>query len=148
MRCLLAVAGILAVLGFPPASLGDWPPVVDAKIAQAKRAVKAIDMAAIKRAVDTDERVLIVDVREPDEYAAGHIPRAVNIPRGVLEFRIWKYVGYPDRTNTAARIYLYCRSGARCALAARTLGELGFTNVYAAVGMKFDDWVAAGYPVE
>ncbi len=51
-------------------------------------------MALFKAVVDEDEG-LVIDVREPREYAMGHVPGAVNIPRGVLEFNIWKTMGYP-----------------------------------------------------
>ncbi|MCG6870442.1 MAG: rhodanese-like domain-containing protein [Gammaproteobacteria bacterium] len=39
------------------------------------------------------------DVREPREYAAAHIPGAINVPRGIIEFAIWRYVGFPEATN-------------------------------------------------
>ena len=90
---------------------------------------------------------MIIDVREPGEYAAGYIPGAINIPRGVIEFKIWPYVGFPEKTNTGKKLILYCKSSGRCSLATKTLQDLGFTNVIA-VDMKFADWIKAGYPLE
>jgi len=68
------------------------------------------------------------------------------VPRGLIEFRIWKELGFPAAVDMNQRLTLYCATGGRCALATRTLGELGFTNVVSA-DMKFEDWVKAGNPV-
>lgn len=86
-----------------------------------------------------DGRVLI-DVREPGEFEQGHIDGAVNQPRGLLEFVITRHpalaeiaANQPDQlANT--EIVLYCRSGARSALAAQSLQKLGFTNVHSLAG--------------
>jgi rhodanese-related sulfurtransferase len=93
----------------------------------------------------------VVDVREPEEFAEGHIPGAVNIPRGLLEFEV---DGHPAvRYETAAAlahrerpVILYCLSGGRSALAAEALLRLGFVNP-----MSLDHgilgWEDAGHPV-
>ena len=86
-------------------------------------------------------------VRNENEFEDGFVPGAVNVPRGLIEFRIWKLAGFPDKTDMAKKMTLYCASGGRCALATKTLMELGFTNV-TSVDMMFADWVKAGYPVE
>jgi rhodanese-related sulfurtransferase len=86
-------------------------------------------------------------VRESNEYSEGHVNGAINIPRGVVEFKIWKVVGYPEHTDTAKTIYLYCKTGGRAALATQSLQELGFTNL-TAVKMQMADWEKAGYPTE
>jgi rhodanese-related sulfurtransferase len=70
----------------------------------------------------------------------------VNVPRGLLELRIWPYVGFPDKTDMNRQLTLYCGSGARCVLGAKSLQDLGFTNVTAA-DMRIDDWAKAGYPL-
>ena len=66
---------------------------------------------------------------------------------GIIEFRIWPHVGFPDRVDWSREIYLYCKTGGRCALAAVALTRLGFTKVKS-VDMRLDDWVAAGYAIE
>jgi rhodanese-related sulfurtransferase len=122
------------------------PPSVGQLIAATKKQVKTIDMATFKAAYDKQGLGLIVDVREPAEYADGFIPEAVNVPRGLLELRIWPYVGFPDKTDMNRQLTLYCGSGARCVLGAKSLQDLGFTNVTAA-DMRIDDWAKAGYPL-
>jgi rhodanese-related sulfurtransferase len=74
------------------------------------------------------------------------VPGAVNVPRGLIEFRIWKLVGFPDKVDLNKQMTLYCLTGGRCALATKSLQDLGFTNV-TSVDMMFEDWVKAGYPV-
>jgi|JI10StandDraft_1071094.scaffolds.fasta_scaffold430915_1 phage shock protein E len=84
---------------------------------------------------------LILDVRSPEEYAAGHIKNALNIPHDRIAERIsqiQKYAGVP--------VMLYCKSGRRAALAAEALSAAGFANLNHLTG-DMDGWVAAGYPV-
>jgi rhodanese-related sulfurtransferase len=124
----------------------NYPPSVSQLVAAARKQVRTIDMATFKSAFDKSDPGLIVDVREPEEYAGGYVPGAVNVPRGVIELRIWPYVGFPRDTDLSRKITLYCGSGVRCILAARSLQDLGFSNV-TAVDMKIDDWARAGYPL-
>jgi len=144
----LMAALLLAVGSFSAdwAAAQDYPASVKDLIARTKTQVKTIDMAAFKSALEKREAGLVVDVREPDEYRDGHIPGAINIPRGVIELSIWPQVGFPDATDTNRRITLYCGSGVRCVLAAKSLQDLGFTNVVA-VDMRIADWAKAGYPL-
>ena len=87
--------------------------------------------------------VAIVDVRETEEYATGHLPGAKHVPRGYLESRIEGIV--PDR---AQRVILYCASGNRSALAARTLSQdLGYEQVESMTG-GITLWKDRGYKVE
>jgi rhodanese-related sulfurtransferase len=125
-----------------------YPPEVGQLVASAKKSIKSIDMAALKTVMDQGEEMTVLDVREPNEYEAGHIPGAINIPRGVLEFKVWKMVaGFPENTDTSKKIYIHCKSGGRAALATKSLQDLGFTNVVL-VDMKIAEWIKAGYPVE
>jgi len=82
---------------------------------------------------------VMLDVRERDEYEQGFIPGAVHIPRGNLETRIEANV--PDRSTP---IVVYCASGSRSAYAAKTLGELGYTDVVSLAG-GFSGWKQNGY---
>jgi rhodanese-related sulfurtransferase len=144
----LAAAALAAILLVLPAfaAAQNYPPAVGQLVANTKKQIKTINMAEFKSALDKKELGTIVDVREPGEYADGHIAGAVNVPRGLLEFTIWEHVGYPDKTDMNKRLTLYCKTGGRCALATKTLGELGFTNVVSA-DMKIEDWSKAGYPL-
>jgi rhodanese-related sulfurtransferase len=124
-----------------------YPPSINQLVAKTKSEIKTIKMPEFKAGFDKNDLGLIVDVRNENEFEDGFIPGAVNVPRGLIEFRIWKLAGFPDKTDMAKKMTLYCASGGRCALATKTLMELGFTNVTSA-DMMFADWVKAGYPVE
>ena len=145
----LIILLLLLGLGQPDIvwSAKKYPDSVLQLVAETKQAIATIDMKTFKDVVDRKNYDMIIDVREPDEYAVGHVPGAVNIPRGVIEFRIWRYVGFPDSTDTSKRIFLYCMSGSRCSLATHSLKKLGFTGVVA-VDMKFKNWEKAGYPTD
>ncbi len=121
---------------------GKYPQALIDAVAAAKKATPVVTLEQFKTAID-DPTIWIVDVREPDEFAAGHVRSAINIPRGVIEFKIWKKVGYPDKTNMDQKMYLYCKVGGRCALAAKALRDLGFTEVYR-TELKIKEWIEAG----
>ena len=102
-------------------------------------------MEEYRKVVENPGGTLIVDVREPQEYAAGHVPGAINIPRGVIEFKIWNQVGYPATTQMDQPIVLQCQNGNRTSLTAQSLADLGFTHINAVV-MSLDDWQKSGHP--
>ena len=134
---------LLVVLTLPVAVFaGKHPQVEIDAVASAKKATPVVTLEQFKAAID-DPAILIVDVREPGEYAAGHVRNAINIPLGVIEFKIWKTVGYPDKTNMEQKMYLYCKAGSRCALAAKALRDLGFTEAYR-TDLKVKQWVESG----
>lgn len=110
-------------------------------VAQAKQHIAEIDIDAAQNTLETS---LILDVREPAEYAAGHLPGAFNIPRGVLEFKIGSHPDFQDKQD--AHIIVYCQSGGRSALAAEVLGKIGFNNVVSMAG-GFKAWADNGNEV-
>ena len=115
---------------------------VGAMVSRARETTGQVSIEVLKQAIDNGEDVIVLDVREPNEYAAAHIPGSINIPRGLLEFSIWSLI--PDKNE---KILVYCKTGARAALAAKTLSELGYVHAKAvATGGKA--WVLAGYPVQ
>ncbi|MGW8247618.1 MAG: rhodanese-like domain-containing protein [Acidiferrobacterales bacterium] len=130
----------------PAIAQAPQPKVVTDMVARAKAQLTIIDMKAFKQVLDREKKPAVIDVREHNEFAAGHVPGAISLPRGVIEFNIWPYVGYPEKTDMNKRFYLYCKTGSRVALAAKSLQDLGFTNLVV-VDMQFADWEAAGYPV-
>jgi len=97
-----------------------------------------IDPPVLETALRGAARPALIDVREPDEHAQGMIPGTIHIPRGFLELRIERNV--PDRSTP---VVIYCASGTRSVLAARSLGELGYTNVASLAG-GFTGWKRAG----
>jgi rhodanese-related sulfurtransferase len=134
---------LIVVFTLSPVSIaGMYPQVLVDYVVAAKKATSVVGLDQFKAAID-DPAILIVDVREPGEYAAGHVRNAINIPRGVIEFKIWKSVGYPDKTNMDQKMYLYCKSGSRCALAAKALRDLGFTEAYR-TELKVKEWAESG----
>lgn len=144
MFASMLVAASLLMPGYALAQ--NYPDSVKQLVSAAKKQVPTINLEQFKAGFDKNELGLIVDVRNPDEFAEGHIPGAVNVSRGLLEFTIWNYVGFPDKTDMNKKMTLYCKSGGRCALATKSLRDLGFTNVSSA-DMTFESWVKAGYPV-
>jgi rhodanese-related sulfurtransferase len=140
---------LLALVFLSPAgpSYGQaYPQSVSDLIASAKAGIRSIDMQAFKAGFDEKKLGLIVDVREPGEYAQGHVPGAINIPRGLIELKIWPYLGFPEKLDVHKRITLYCGSGTRAALAAKSLHDLGLSDVVAA-DMSIEAWSRAGYPL-
>jgi rhodanese-related sulfurtransferase len=138
---LLGIAVLLPGL----AVAQNYPPSVKELVATTKKQIKTMDMAAFKAALDKKSAGLIVDVRSRANHRWVR-PGAINVPRGLIEFTIWEHVGVPDKTDMNKQISLYCKTGGRCALAAKSLKDLGLTNV-TAVDMVFENWVKAGYPV-
>lgn len=109
-------------------------------MAEVRRSIKETSLEELKRRLEAGERFHLVDVREGEEYRAGYIPGAVSVPRGHLESRIESVV--PDKHS---KVVLYCAGGTRSALAARTLAELGYTDVES-VNPGFVRWKERGYP--
>jgi rhodanese-related sulfurtransferase len=108
-------------------------------VADAKKNITEIsptDAAAKAKSSDT----VIVDVRDKDEFDELHIPDAVNISRGLLEYEVEEK--YPDRNTT---IICHCGGGGRSALAAESLQKMGYKNVRSMAG-GFRAWKAAGLP--
>ena len=110
-------------------------------VQEAKADVQCTEAADLKSRLDAGENVLIIDVREPDEWKQGTLPGAQRVPRGVLEPQVDAQV---PRDTT---VVLYCAGGGRSALAAKSLKEMGFEKVENLEG-GFGGWQAAGYPVE
>lgn len=106
-------------------------------VAAAKRRISEIEPADLERSLD---QVILVDVRETDEYEQGAIPGSVLAPRGRLESMVATLIPTADH-----EVVLYCAGGARSALAAETLQQMGYTRVHSLVG-GFDRWKSDGLP--
>ncbi|HEY1778118.1 MAG TPA: molybdopterin-synthase adenylyltransferase MoeB [Solirubrobacteraceae bacterium] len=110
-------------------------------IRQVKAGIREVDPSAVHELLGNG--VAIVDVRETEEFATGHLPGAKHVPRGYLETRIEGVV--PNRSQ---RVVLYCASGNRSALAAKTLvDDLGYETVESMTG-GITLWKDRGYAVE
>jgi rhodanese-related sulfurtransferase len=86
---------------------------------------------------------VLIDVREADEFAAGHLQGAVHIPRGLLEFKL---SAMPALQARDLNVVLYCKTSGRAALSAVAMQSMGYLNVTSLAG-GYDAWVAAGKPV-
>jgi len=105
---------------------------------QVKSEIAEVDAAGARALLAAGDAPLLVDVRERDEWAEGHIPGAVHVPRGHLESRIEQVA--PDRKR---QLLLYCAGGSRSAFATKTLEGLGYENVVNLEG-GFTDWKRNG----
>ena len=155
MVLMLAVASVAIAVAplalsnfFTPVNAAmnkDWPDSIDQHVMQIRKSVKTADMDGYLAAVKSPNGALLVDVREEGEFKAGNAQGTINIPRGLLEFRIWKHLGYPSKVDMRRKIYVQCQTGARATLAAKQLQDAGFTNVIAVI-MNFDEWQKKGHP--
>ncbi len=106
-------------------------------LASAKTQITEIDTARAESAI-AEPGTVVLDVREPDEYEQGALLNVVHIPRGHLEAQVEARISDHD-----AQIVVYCAGGVRSAFAAKTLGELGYTNVLSVAG-GFGKWKNEG----
>ena len=104
-------------------------------VAAAKQQISEVNVANAKQLLK-EGNIVIVDVREESEYAAGHLDNAVLLPRGVLEFKIGSV---PELADKSKAVLVYCRTGGRSAMAAQTMQTLGYTNVLSMAG-GFEAW--------
>lgn len=108
---------------------------VEELVTEAKSQITEIDVASAEKVL-CDGRTMVIDVREGDEFAAGAIPNAIHVPRGVLEFRIH------NLASADTPLLVYCKSGGRAALAAQSLQSLGYQRVSSLAG-GYLAWEAA-----
>ena len=108
-------------------------------VADAKKKITEISPTDAELKVKSGHAV-IVDVRDPDEFAENHIVDALNMSRGTIEFEVEEK--FPDRNAT---IICHCGGGGRSALAAESLQKMGYKNVRSMAG-GFRAWKAAGLP--
>ena len=110
-------------------------------VVQAKQSVREISVEQAVAALQTCD--VLIDVREADEYAASHLPGAVHMSRGMLEF---KMASNPKMQPRDLNILLYCKTSGRAALSAKSLADMGYTHVRSIAG-GVDAWVAAGHEI-
>jgi len=116
-------------------------------VAAANEAVPKITPEDAKKLVGRSD-VLFLDVRETGEVAtSGKVPGALNIPRGLLEFRADPESALHDAAfDRAKTVVTYCAAGGRAALAGKTLKDMGYATVHNLGGFK--GWLDAGGEVE
>jgi rhodanese-related sulfurtransferase len=109
-------------------------------VADAKTRVRETNVQEIKKRLDAKDHFILVDVREDNEWAKGHLPGAVHLGKGIIERDIENAV--PAKTTP---MVLYCGGGYRSALAADNLQKMGYTDVMSMDG-GWHGWVDAGFP--
>jgi rhodanese-related sulfurtransferase len=111
-------------------------------VTAAKTKVKETNVADVKRRIDAGENLTLIDVREDNEWAQGHLPGALHLGKGIIERDIEQRVPQTD-----AKLVLYCGGGFRSALVAESLQKMGYTNVESMDG-GWKGWRDAGLPTE
>ena len=118
-------------------------------VARAKATIKECTVSEVQQGRDAS--TLLIDIREAPEYQRGHIPGAILLPRGLLEFEIHRLVDCTDTDPGVApedrQIVLYCGTGGRSTLAAETLNEMGYRNVASMAG-GIVAWAALQLPID
>ena len=111
-------------------------------VSDAKTRVKEMNFQEVKQKLDAGEKFTLVDVREDNEWARGHLPGAVHLSKGIIERDIETAI--PDKSTT---LVLYCGGGLRSALAADNVRKMGYTNAISMDG-GWRSWTGAGFPTE
>lgn len=111
-------------------------------VREAQTRVREISAEDLLRKVQRAEQLILLDVREPDEYQRGHLPGAISIPRGVIEGQAPQMLRDPG-----VEIVVYCASGMRSTLAADTLQQMGYENLRSLAG-GFRGWSEIGGAVD
>ena len=110
-------------------------------VTEARAAIKEVSVGDVKKMLDAKENIVLLDVRDRNEFEGERIPGAINISRGMLEFKAAMII--PDKN---AKIIVYCGLDLRGPLATRTLNDLGYKNAVNMIGGQ-KAWKEAGYPL-
>jgi rhodanese-related sulfurtransferase len=110
-------------------------------VQEAKAHISEVSIADVKGMIDAKENVVILDVRDKQEFEEGRIPGAINISRGMLEFKVAMII--PDKN---AKIIVYCGLDLRGPLATKTMNDLGYKNASNMIG-GLKAWKEAAYPI-
>lgn len=113
-----------------------------ALVNDSKSRIKEITPQALKEKIERQELMLIIDVRESDEWETGHIPTAIHLSKGIIERDIEKKI-----LDFNTKIVVYCSGGFRCALVADSLQKIGYTQVYS-LDTGLQGWLDAGYSLQ
>ena len=112
-----------------------------ALLVPAQVTAKDISQAQLQKIMQSDQQVILLDVRTVEEFVAGHIPNAVNISHKELEARLAELLGAKN-----SQIVIYCRSGRRAEVAKQVLVKSGFAQLDHLTG-DFNEWTSSGLPI-
>ncbi len=137
---LFVLALVSALVLTAPAAIAKDMTAKD-MVVEAKKSICEVSVSEAKVLLDKGGYIFL-DCREPKEFKMGHVPGAMNIPRGLIEFKVAKKI-----TDKNAKIVMYCKKGGRGCLATCTLCKMGYKNTKN-MGGGWMAWEKAGYPVE
>ena len=133
------VATFLIISGSGYATAAGKTP--DQLVKEAKASIKEISVNDVKSMIDGKEKIILLDVRDKNEFEEGSIPGALNISRGMLEFKVALVI--PDKN---AKIIVFCGLDLRGPLATKSLNEMGYMNAVNMTG-GLKAWKEAGYAI-
>ena len=117
------------------------PKTAQELIDEAKQQIEEVTPEQVRDMQARNERVVYLDVREPNEWNLGRLPHAIHLPRGHLEAKVERIIGRKQR------VVIYCARGNRSALAALTMKQMGYENV-ASMARGFHGWADINGEVE
>ena len=136
---VIGVISFVFLLNVPVAMSADM--TAEEMVKEAKTQICQVSVSEAKEILDNGGCIFL-DCRTKKEFKMGHVPGAINIPRGLLEFKVGKKI-----EDKAAPVIMYCKKGGRGCLATCTLCKMGYKNVKNMDG-GWLAWEKAGYPVE
>jgi rhodanese-related sulfurtransferase len=141
MNKRLLIVSIAALFAICTAGYGEAADKTPQQMVQeAKAVIQEVTVKDSKKMIDAKENLIVLDVRDSQEFAEGHLAGAMNISRGALEFKVGMMI--PDKS---AKIIVYCGLDLRAPLATKTLNDLGYKKAVNMIG-GLEAWKAAGYP--
>lgn len=136
---MLAIAVFMTISAAYQVEATDKTP--DQYVKEAKAAIKEVTTSDVKNMIEAKENIIILDVRDKNELEDGRIPGAINISRGMLEFKVAMVIPSKD-----SKIIVYCGIDLRSPLATKTLNDMGYKNAVNMIG-GLKEWKKAGYPI-
>jgi rhodanese-related sulfurtransferase len=109
-------------------------------IAESREGVEFIDNNELIKRINANPKLILLDVRNKEEYDAGHLKGATWLERGIVEYTLARTLREPD-----AEIIVYCAKGNRSAQVVKTLKKMGYKNVKSHIGLE--KWVEEGYSI-
>jgi rhodanese-related sulfurtransferase len=110
-------------------------------VREAKASISEVSIDEVKKMIDNREDIILLDVRDSEEYETGHIPGAINISRGRLDFKVHLII--PDKN---AKVVVYCGLDLRSPLATKSMNDLGYKKAVNMIG-GLKAWKESGYPI-
>lgn len=135
---IVFAAALLTICSTGPVEAADRTP--QQLVQEAKATIHEVSINDVKKMLETKEKLIVLDVRDSQEFEEGHLPGAINISRGSLEFKAAMII--PDKD---VKMIVYCGLDLRSPLATKSLNDLGYKKAVNMIG-GLQAWKEAGYP--